>query len=111
MSVEVTLVYSPAPREMFEQVLVLGSGATAKDAVAASRIRVEYPGLDWQAMTPGIWGNASDWDRLLLGGERIELCRPLLVDPKVARRERFQKQGTRGTGLFARQREGGKSGY
>lgn len=111
MTIEVTLAYSPSPREVFEEVLLLGSGATAKDAVVASRIHIEFPGLDWQAITPGIWGKASDWDQLLVGGERIELCRPLLVDPKVARRERFQKQGKRGTGLFARRREGGKSGY
>jgi putative ubiquitin-RnfH superfamily antitoxin RatB of RatAB toxin-antitoxin module len=111
VTIEVTLAYSPSPREVFEEVLLLGSGATAKDAVVASRIHIEFPGLDWQAITPGIWGKASDWDQLLVGGERIELCRPLLVDPKVARRERFQKQGKRGTGLFARRREGGKSGY
>ena len=111
MTLTVTVVYSPAAREMFEQVLVLASGATAKDAVIASRIHIEFPGLDWQAMTPGVWGKASEWRRQLVDGDRLELCRPLLVDPKVARRERFQKQGARGTGLFARQREGGKSGY
>jgi hypothetical protein len=33
------------------------------------------------------------------------------VDPKVARRERFKKQGARGTGLFAKRRKGGKAGY
>jgi hypothetical protein len=37
--------------------------------------------------------------------------RALKVDPKVARRERFARQGARTTGLFARQRPGGKSGY
>jgi putative ubiquitin-RnfH superfamily antitoxin RatB of RatAB toxin-antitoxin module len=32
----------------------------------------------------------------------VEVLRPLQVDPKVARRERFVKQGTRGAGLFAK---------
>ena len=43
--------------------------------------------------------------------DRVEVYRPLKVDPKVARRERFARQGARTTGLFARQRPGGKSGY
>ncbi len=43
--------------------------------------------------------------------DRLEIYRPLTVDPKVARRERFSRQGARTTGLFARRRAGGKSGY
>jgi hypothetical protein len=41
----------------------------------------------------------------------VELYRPLLVDPKVARRERFRRQGARNTGLFAQRRPGAKPGY
>jgi len=47
----------------------------------------------------------------LRAGDRLEIYRPLRVDPKVARRERFAKQGARTTGLFARQRPGAKTGY
>ena len=105
------VAYAPAAREVFEQTMSLPSTASAHDAVVASRIVEVFPDLDWQSMTPGIWGKASTWVQTLADGDRVELCRPLLVDPKVARRERFRKQGARGTGLFARQREGGKSGY
>jgi putative ubiquitin-RnfH superfamily antitoxin RatB of RatAB toxin-antitoxin module len=52
-----------------------------------------------------------EWDQALKDGDRIELCRPLTVDPKVARRERFKRQGAKGTGLFANRRKGGKAGY
>jgi hypothetical protein len=41
----------------------------------------------------------------------VEVYRGLLVDPKVARRERFKSQGSRGAGLFAKKRPGAKSGY
>lgn len=111
MTVTVTLAWAPAAREVFEETLAVPCGTTLQDAVAASRIGATFPGLDWRALTPGIWSKAVAWDRVLAEGDRIELCRPLTVDPKVARRERFQKQGARGTGLFARRREGGKSGY
>jgi putative ubiquitin-RnfH superfamily antitoxin RatB of RatAB toxin-antitoxin module len=38
----------------------------------------------------------------LRAGDRIEGYRTLRVDPKVARRERFARQGARSAGLFAR---------
>lgn len=103
---------SAAPREVFEQTLRLAPGTTVNDAVLASGLAQRFPDLDWRhAMTPGVWGRAVAWDQALKDGDRLELCRPLTVDPKVARRERFQRQGARGTGLFANRRKGGKAGY
>jgi sulfur carrier protein len=46
-----------------------------------------------------------------MSGERIEFYRPLRVDPKVARRERFARQGAKSAGLFAKKRPGAKAGY
>jgi putative ubiquitin-RnfH superfamily antitoxin RatB of RatAB toxin-antitoxin module len=43
--------------------------------------------------------------------DRVEIYRPLTVDPKVARRQRFNKQGAKAAGLFARKRAGAKAGY
>lgn len=109
--IEITVAYSPAPRQVFEQTLALAEGATLRDAVRASELPVRYPEFDWAAMTPGIWGRVARWDAALKQGDRVELCRPLTVDPKVARRERFARQGARATGLFAKRRKGGKAGY
>jgi putative ubiquitin-RnfH superfamily antitoxin RatB of RatAB toxin-antitoxin module len=120
---QITLVYSPGPREIFEETMTLPDGATARDAVIASKLAVSFPTLDWDAstastaptgstaLTAGIWGRGCEWDQVLTENDRVELCRPLKVDPKVARRERFQRQGARGTGLFASRRQGGKAGY
>lgn len=111
-AIEVTLSCSPAAREVFEQLLRLAPGTTLADAVKASGLSRQFPDLDWRhATTPGIWGRAVEWEQALKDGDRIELCRPLEVDPKVARRERFQRQGARGTGLFATRRKGGAAGY
>lgn len=108
---QINLVYSPAPRVVFEQTVSLPEGATVADAVLASDLGVRYPDLDWRALPAGVWGRASPWEQTLSDHDRVELCRPLKVDPKVARRERFQQQGARGTGLFASRRQGGKAGY
>ncbi len=108
---QVTVAYAPAARRVFEEVVTLGEGATAADAVRASSLIACFPELDWQAMPPGVWGRTAVWDQSMKDGDRVELCRPLLVDPKIARRERFRRQGARGTGLFANRRPGGKAGY
>ncbi|SFM66359.1 RnfH family protein [Variovorax sp. OV329] len=111
MSIRVTLVCAPSPREVHEEELVLTDGASAQEAVRASHLAASRPELDWQSLQPGVWGRAVAWDSALKDGDRIELCRGLLVDPKVARRERFARQGARGTGLFAKRRTGAKAGY
>jgi len=107
----VCVVYSPAPREVVEEVLDLAEGATVRDAVDASGLADRLAPLEHEDLQPGVWGRAVEWSRALQDGDRVELCRPLRVDPKVARRERFSQQGARGTGLFARRRKGGKAGY
>ena len=64
--------------------------------------------LDWQT---AVWGQPVEPSHLLKDGDRLEVLRPLRVDPKVARRERFQKQGAKTAGLFAKRRVGAKPGY
>lgn len=59
----------------------------------------------------GIWGKTTHMTQVLHDGDRLEIYRPLTVDPKIARRERFARQGARSTGLFKRQRPEAKAGY
>lgn len=106
-----TVVYSPAPREVREWTLDLPAGATVLQALRASGLAGDFPALDFSAVTVGIWGRKVRLSRLLCANDRIEVYRPLRVDPKVARRERFSKQGARAAGLFAKQRPGAKAGY
>jgi sulfur carrier protein len=50
-------------------------------------------------------------NQVLKDGDRLEIYRPLLVDPKLARKQRFKRQGKGRTGLFARRRVGAVAGY
>ncbi len=102
LSVEV--VFSAQAGQAQEWAVRLPPGACLLDALRAV-------GLEASAWPAGIWGRRAERSQLLRDGDRVELYRPLLVDPKVARRERFARQGARGAGLFARQRPGGKAGY
>jgi uncharacterized protein len=111
MKIRVTLVYSPSPRKVQEIALELPDGATVSQALQASDIQSLFPDLDLQHTLAGIWGRKAGLEQVLRDQDRVELYRPLKVNPKVARRERFAKQGARTTGLFATRRAGGKAGY
>ena len=113
-TVHITLLYSPAPRVVQEYVLAFKTGVTVKQAIEQSGMLNEFPELDLsqpEAFTVCIWGKKTTPNHVLRDLDRIEICRPLTVDPKVARRERFQKQGTSRAGLFSKRREGAKPGY
>jgi len=103
--IRVVVAASPGPRQVLEWPLQLPEGATVKDALAAC------PQLDAAGAEVGVWGRKAALEAPLREGDRVEVCRGLLVDPKVARRERFQKQGARAAGLFAKRRPGAKPGY
>jgi uncharacterized protein len=107
----VTVVFSPEPREVHEWSLVLGGGSTVRHALQESGLAAGFPALDLRAATVGIWGHKVRLAQPLRDGDRVEVYRALTVDPKVARRERFRKQGARAAGLFARKRDGAKPGY
>lgn len=70
----------------------LAPGATARDAVHASGIAVEFPDIDLTRAPLGVFGRACDDDTVLRAGDRVEVYRPLQVDPKEARRRRARRQ-------------------
>ena len=109
--ITVSVMWSPRPREVREWTLQLPTGATALDAIAASGFHAEYPQAESGEMSVGVWGRMVPGTHALRDADRVEIYRPLLVDPKLARRERFRKQGSRAAGLFARKRAGAKPGY
>jgi uncharacterized protein len=67
--------------------VVLPAGATAGDAVARSGLVARH-GIDLGATRLGIHGRRVGADAVLADGDRVEICRPLIADPKEARRIR-----------------------
>ena len=107
----VTVCFSAASRAVVLVDLQLPAGSRVLDAVRASGLLADVPDAEVDALQTGIWGRKVPADQALRDGDRVELYRALKVDPKVARRERFSRQGAGRTGLFAKRRAGAKSGY
>ena len=98
----IPVAWSFAARTVDERELDLPEASTVADALAA--LSTQVPPAVWQALsanaTWSIWGRRVRGDQALSPGDRLEWTRPLRVDPKVARQERFARQGMRKAGLF-----------
>jgi len=88
----VSVVFSPRAGEVEQIDLVLARGATVADALAQSGLQSRHPEFDLAVLPTGIWGALCGRGDALRDRDRVELYRPLRVDPKQARRERYQTQ-------------------
>ncbi len=112
MAISVVVVFSPGPRQVIEIPLVLEQGCTVAQALQSAEFLAESESRGFVASGFGIWGKKTSVNHVLQDLDRLELYRALTVDPKVARRERFVKQGAKkAAGLFAKRRTGAKAGY
>lgn len=101
----VEVVYASGPhqatcvRVLFSALTALADGADAADAptvqmaIAASGLLERFPEIGHEALDVGIWGRVATRDAPIRDRDRIEIYRPLKVDPKEARRLRSQQQG------------------
>lgn len=78
--------------------LLVEPGTTAYIAVQKSKIAEHFPGLDVENAKMGIFGQAlgtkglkAPHEHVLQPGDRVEIYRPLISDPKEVRRKRAEK--------------------
>ena len=95
MALRVEVVYAAAPHDVRSVTLQLDDGAVVSDAVRASGLLSGLTAEAVDALQAGVWGRAAALDARLRDGDRVELTRGLLVDPKEARRQRYQRDGVR----------------
>lgn len=107
----ITVVCAVRPGQTVEVVVSLPQGACVADALQACSGLAAFAGTDVRAGDAGVWGKLAAHTQPLMDLDRVELYRPLTVDPKVARRERFTRQGAGRAGLFTKKRPGAKAGY
>ncbi len=80
-----------------KQVLVeveLPENSRLADAITAAGLTTAFPDIRFDELQAGIWGRIADRDTTLADGDRVELYRPLEIDPRDARRKRAEAGGT-----------------
>lgn len=87
--VRVEVAYA-APDRQVVKILMLPIGSRVEAAIRASGLLAEFPEIDLAANRVGVFGELVGLDTELQGGERVEIYRPLLADPKQARRRRAE---------------------
>lgn len=85
----VEVVYA-LPNWQWRFALDVREGATVRDAVEESGVLREFPQIDLARDGVGIYGRRAALDDVLREGDRIDILRPLVADPKTTRRRRAQ---------------------
>ncbi|MBY4946679.1 RnfH family protein [Cupriavidus respiraculi] len=85
------------PGEVFLRDVEVPAGTSIAAAIAASGLLQACPEVDPATMRVGIFSKLKTPDTAVREGDRIEVYRPLLADPKTARRKRVLKTRQGGT--------------
>ena len=68
--------------------LTVAAGTNVAEAIEQSAISDEFPDISIDPAAVGIFSRKVPMDQVLREGDRIEIYRPLIADPKEARRQR-----------------------
>jgi len=93
--ITVELAWSAAPQQWQRLHLQLLAGSTALAALRASGLAGQLGAALLGSLTLALWGRAVAPETVLRDLDRLELLRPLQVDPKEARRLRYRRDGIR----------------
>ncbi|MFM9968015.1 MAG: RnfH family protein [Burkholderiales bacterium] len=89
MKIKVQVVFALPDRYLLRSV-ELALPATLAEAITASGIPDQCPEIDLERYKVGVFGRRSALDAVLEDGDRVEIYRPLTVDPKESRRRRAE---------------------
>jgi putative ubiquitin-RnfH superfamily antitoxin RatB of RatAB toxin-antitoxin module len=90
-AIQIEVVYALPERQIVRR-LSLPPGTTVEQAVNLSEINHLFPEFDLSRNKLGIFGKLVKPDRALHDGDRVEIYRPLILDPKDSRRKRARLQ-------------------
>ena len=86
----VEVVYA-LPGAQYVRVVDLALGATVADALQAAEVCARHPEIDLARQAVGIFGRRVKPEQRLRDGDRVEIYRALVAEPRIARRRRAAK--------------------
>ncbi|OLQ96366.1 RnfH family protein [Vibrio panuliri] len=92
----VEVVYA-LPNEQRVFTLVVNKAMTAEEIIAQSGVLELYPEIDLKVNKIGVYSRNVRLDATVRDGDRIEIYRPLLADPKEIRRKRAEQAKAAGS--------------
>ena len=90
-TITIEIVYA-LPDQQQLLTLTIASGSTIAAAIAASSLLKRFPDVQITEHNIGVFGQRCRLDTVLHDGDRIEIYRPLVADPKQARRQRASRE-------------------
>ncbi|MCB1583895.1 MAG: RnfH family protein [Xanthomonadales bacterium] len=72
-------------------VIEVGSGTTIEQCIELSGILTEHPEINLQQNKVGVFSQIKSLDYQVQNGDRVEVYRSLIADPKVVRRQRAEQ--------------------
>jgi putative ubiquitin-RnfH superfamily antitoxin RatB of RatAB toxin-antitoxin module len=90
----VEVVYALTDHQTIVQ-LQLNAASNVRQAIGASGILQAHPDIDMELASVGIWSKRVTLEDVLRDGDRVEIYRPLIADPKTIRRRRAREAGPR----------------
>jgi putative ubiquitin-RnfH superfamily antitoxin RatB of RatAB toxin-antitoxin module len=91
--IQFEVAYALPERQVITRVNAI-AGITAAEAIELSGIRQLFPGIEAQPVI-GIFSRKVSPDYQMQPGDRLEIYRPLLADPKEVRRQKAEEQKAR----------------
>ena len=88
--IAIEVAYARPERQIIRP-LQVAAGTTMLQAIEQSELAKEFPEIDLTAVKAGIFGKQQPSDTVLQSGDRVEIYRPLKVDPKQQRKLRAAK--------------------
>jgi hypothetical protein len=89
--IHIEVAYATPEKQVLLDLSVL-AGTTVAQGIEQSAIRDEFPELNMDIKAVGIFSRKVPLDHVLREGDRIEIYRPLIADPKEVRRQRALKE-------------------
>jgi len=89
--IEVEVAYA-TPEKQVILTVDAEPGVTIEEAIVASGILAQFPEIDLAKNKVGIFGKAGKLDQKMAAGDRVEIYRPLIADPKAARKKKAKKE-------------------
>ena len=80
------------PQKQYLQRVMLDEGATVEQAIQASGLLTLRDDIDLAKNKVGIYSRPAKLDDVVHDGDRVEIYRPLIADPKELRRQRAQQK-------------------